>query len=410
MRLIRALAGAAAAACLIFAGQARAASPAQYAECSTYSTTSDTYGTACSLAFAPASTATYLILAQFNVRQRTGASYLSRVRLDIDTTETRLSQFDHQEEWWKHNALYIEQVELASGGTRTISLEASSSAGGNQTEVLDARIWALPLTGDEYAEDLGADSTTSSSFADGGATLTFTPGATADYLICGAGILNGNSASVNFEAQITVDGTSQGVHNWRPFSTGAWNPAQFCFVENLDTSSHTIKWQIKSNGSSTHQIDESSIFAVPLNTAEFFDYDSTEDSTRATTTAGEDVAGESLVVTEVAVDYLTIGSALIDITSGNYESNISYLYRDNDGDPTGDYVAYNSDNGGSRYSIVFLEQYTSNGGSEAHTLYFGTDETGGGKTAGIDEQRIILIQLEATPAGPGAARRHAVVF
>lgn len=201
-----------------------------------------------------------------------------------------------------------------SSGTRQFDI---THAPGNSADTIGSdEIFLMVMkkdSTDQYAENLTADSRTSSTLADR-ATLTFTPGSQGDYLILFSaevgGIItattNGSCRSLldidGTEYFDTVDGYFASTASARPTWAGA-------LVVNLTAASHTIKIRYSSpDNTSTANIRNTRILAIRLDTfgQSATDQDATEQSTSSTSYQSAATAA----LTAVATEYMNLGTGL----------------------------------------------------------------------------------------------------
>lgn len=169
----------------------------------------------------------------------------------------------------------------------------------------------------QYNESEGESTTTSNVFQDK-VTLTFTPGATKNYLIIASGLVAHASTSYVTEVQLTIDGSTYAINEFQPSGAAATNYYSFAShkVVSLDATAHTIKVQYRSTTSGqTAKIKNALIIAVEVQ-----DYETAISETQSQTTSTSYQDKTTLTFTPASAgDYLIIATA--DLSAANNTSS-----------------------------------------------------------------------------------------
>ena len=215
-----------------------------YAESLGYSsTTSETYRDKVVLSFTPYTTGNFIIIAAAEVTSST-TSYHVQTRLTVDSATYQELAYRPKDysDWYPFNGL--KRLTLNGGSTYEIKLQYCSSYSGAIAGIRDARIVVLGLQS-EYAESEEL-STTTNTFWQDKATLTFTPSSSGDYLVVAAANYRGSHTNRDVYVRLVQD--SFIVHSdtsGRPGSGGTANYYNFGVMRQvtLDASQHDFSIQ-----------------------------------------------------------------------------------------------------------------------------------------------------------------------
>ncbi len=281
----------------------------RYRTAATFTGTGWNPNTPADLVFNPGATRNYTIYAMCTYHGYTNAQTL-KLRMKINSTT--------YEEWNTHtkdtasNYCWMSQPQrlALNSGTNTISLEIERS--GTTADIRECTI--IAICDDDYLNvyadiDDTADTTSSTSWVDKGASVTFTAENKPHLIIWQAGH---NTGATNYQSEFRLyDGTTGYSADSREFDDGTKAleiPYFGIMAPTLAASSHTFKLQAQvENASNTTGIDESSVVV----------FQATEASTGITGTAAiTEAADTSAGAGDVLIEGSTAATEASDTISG----------------------------------------------------------------------------------------------
>lgn len=257
--------------------------------------------------------------------KNSGTTDDTKVRLYNDSASVTLQEQNYES---KDATDYIPVggvIKVTSAATPAdidVSLEWANENTASDNAIKEARIIALKReSGDEYAEDLGLSTTSSTSYQTK-VTASFTPGSAGDYYILGSCSISNDSAF-----QGSISGIFDGTNNLRE------GYAQLADVTNYVAYRPLIKaaslsgsqnWSLRyrhSGGGGAVQIREACVVALRGDTFDDAQYGESTGISKTTSTSYQDKA--TVTFTPAAVDYLVLGSSSL----GHSTTNSSVLAR-----------------------------------------------------------------------------------
>ena len=370
-------------------------SQSYYSESTAESTwsTDTTYQDKTTMTFTPESNSTYLIIASWLMRQtRLRTGYYVQGKLTRTTGTAK--DFNELIYYPKDATDYI------SGGTigidtfgesptsQTYKIQYRTTSTSSVARIKEAKMIALKLDTniDKYAESETRTTTTSTTYQDK-TTLTFTPASTGDYIILASATLDGSSASYDYRAQLTIDGTAYSTTN---IETNLATNRELWFVlkkVNLSAASHTIKIQYSSESSAgTTGIADARIVAIRAD--RFLNNYYGENETRATTTSTSYQTYLTLTDTPQATDHLILAVEDLDASSTSYSTYGQALK----GATTyGEMLREAKDATGRGMQYFTLKKETLTNSSTSWYLQYRSENAAA--TAGINNGRILVLEL-----------------
>lgn len=208
--------------------------------------------------------------------------------------------------------------------SQTYSIEYRTLDTGYTAYIKQAALAVLKLTSsDKYVESPTRVTTSSTTFQDG-ATLTFTPASSGDYLIIASAVADMPGGAVFVGLQLDINGTTQFGEPWQwedgqTTSTQSWSTM---YKANFAASSQTIKLQYKNLGSGgTIGVSYQRIVALRLDGFEGVHY--ADQTTPASTTSTSEQTFLTLSATaESAKDHLRLWCS----TPGTNSQATSHVY------------------------------------------------------------------------------------
>ncbi len=302
-----------------------------YAESLSESTvTSATYQDKVSLTFTPDPNTDYILFWSTDVIEiSTAVSVFSRL---YNSTDAVVLSEQNQENRTTSGSPYRFSGGIAkfSAGASPVSttfkIQYHDSDGASTAKIRNARLLAVRVDAlDAYAESLSDQAVTSNTYVDG-ASLTFTPATTGDYLVFAT--CDFNHASTADEMYIRLldpDGTTnycelQHINR----DTANYNPYVAMVKKNLTNSSKTFKLQIHRTSANTITIKNQRLYAMRLD-AGFTNSYYAEDRTRATTTSTTFQDDNSLTQSTNAADHLIFNCAGLDGTLNSESQQCQFL-------------------------------------------------------------------------------------
>ncbi|MEA2085659.1 MAG: hypothetical protein U9O84_01245, partial [Chloroflexota bacterium] len=238
------------------------------------STTETTYQDKTVLAFTPATTGDYLVLASCSITgDRTDKHFYTRLTYD------GVSQGEIVREptvAGNYHSYQIVRVITATSTSHTLKIQYKSEAKPTATATIkNARISAVRLSDlgidAYYTEAEDASTTTSTSYVDK-ATLSFSPSPPqyGDYLVMGFCLLKGDKTAKKAYARLLIDSESYSERSFRPDTVSDCIPL-FAFKKyRTSPGSHTIGLQYKTEAPMKVTCQNARILAIKVNTLESY--------------------------------------------------------------------------------------------------------------------------------------------
>jgi len=243
-----------------------ATNPWQYNQSEGVSTNStNTYSEKVNLTFTPNVQSDYLILGGAELASP-AADDDGDVRVQIDNTTTIGNLiFERDEGDVYSNNFTVADIRTLDATQHNIDMDwRRGPTGTGAVSIRRGRLMAIPVSSYE-SEVTEGDQTVSSDTYTTFETLTFTPSATADYLIIAFCESNHGGTTESLYIRCQIDSTdvvekireAQDVLDWYPFFT--------CDIRSLDNSSHTITIQAAlTTGQANCTLRRCRIFAIPV--------------------------------------------------------------------------------------------------------------------------------------------------
>jgi len=254
----------------------------QAASDSETSTTSTTWQNKTTLAFTPAVSDTWLILA-FGEYKGSSASYASSVRLTVDGAEEGLNNMMVQNAN-EYYSFAVSKVTTLGAASHTLAIDYCSSNAAQTTYLRRARIVAIrKATLDMYSNAADSDVGLTNTTVDY-VTATFAPATAGDYLMIFTAESMGQWGSRTFiDAKLNGNVLDEGQLCSRA-DVNYDSFASFC-VATLPASSQTIALSAYKEGAGWQNIRRCRVAAIRLSGDRFANYSSAVDDTQTGTTS-----------------------------------------------------------------------------------------------------------------------------
>ena len=359
-------------------------------------TTSATYGDKATVTFTPdASSDYYLFWSCLVICDSTSEDAYTRL---YNSTDAVVLAEQNQEHRTTSGTPYRASHGIAkytSGGSpasTSFKIQYRSEVGGTSTRIKEARVLVVKAhADDEYAESLGADTTTSNSYVDTACSLTFTPASQGDYLIFGSADAKTSSSGDVWYLKM-VDSASADVGEMIGVTRDAtnFNPYTVMVKQNLTAASKTFKFQFHRTAAGTITLQNQRILALRADAFDNVYY--AEDRSRATTTSTSYVTDASLTQTPEAKEHIIFNSAFVD-NSTTSVSVISQFYEDSTGFGEFNHRANTGETSSGQRTLFVAYRKTLPASSITWTRQH---KVVSGATSGIDEDAIAVLQSAAS--------------
>jgi hypothetical protein len=274
------------------------------------------------LSYTPDASSTYMLwgMSEMNHQTATTDSYFELYDSVGGAQMEELNiEPDSAGDEWKNFAVISKETFGGSPAAQTVKGRFKTESVGNWTDIRNARGGALKLTANDFMTEVDAQQNITITESNGtwfstNGVLTETVAA-GDYVLiayCQCGI---NSAGINAQLRVDIDGTTQS-EPWETThkDTSNWDHWTFVDILTLSAASHTITIQALRTGG-TFRLRKFKI--ALLSVAEFEATYSNKDFTRSTTTSTTYTnIGPSVTFTPENVDHLIIANWAYDGTDG----------------------------------------------------------------------------------------------
>ena len=361
-------------------------------------TTSSTYQDKVSLTFTPDANTDYILFWSAGVIEvSTTVSVFSRL---YNSTDAVVLSEQNQENRTTSGSPYRITGGMAkfSAGASPVSttfkIQFHDSDGASTAKIKNARILAVRVDAlDAYAESLSDQTSTSNTYEDG-ASLTFTPGSTGDYLIFATCDFNhGSTGDEMFIKLLDPDGSTSYCELQHVNRDAAnYNPYFAMVKKNLTASSKTFKLQVHRTSANTITLKNQRLYAMRLD-AGFANAYYAEDRTRATTTSTTFQDDNSLTQSTNAADHLIFNCAGLDGTLNSESQQCQFL---EDGNVmSGPFEARVNTSATYSYYYPLFIAYKETLTAASHTWKRQFKTVTGTATAGINEDATAVLEISA---------------
>lgn len=358
------------------------------------STSSTTYVDKVALTFTPDANSTYFIIASYLKTDKAtiGTPYARFIR--TSETATTFNE-DLREVTSANSGAYYTSGGIgvdtfgSSPSSQTYKLQFMQTNSLGRAYMKGARIIAIKASGnDQYSESTAESSTTSTTYVDK-TTLTFTPEAQGDYVILAAFDIKSSGSLVKVYVDLNINDTSYS----ETYLDGIDYSTQ-CFIKiiNLPANPNTIKLRYKTEGTNTAYIKNARILALRADTFDAVSYSEDNSPSSTTSTAYQTKLTHTYQPNSVA--YLYLFSAFLTASTSSY-----FAYAKAQFDTTNyEELAIQASSTTSQFSYFLIDKKTPTAASHDWKIAYRSSGTLVSVT--IDDARIALIQLDASPSPP----------
>lgn len=278
----------------------------------------------------------------------------------------------------------------SSPASTTFKIQYYTETGTVTSKIKNARILAVSMvTGDQYTESLADQTTTSNTYVDG-ATLTFTPATSGDYLIFASCDWNHASTTDLLYLQL-LDPSSASIGEMQTHQRDAtnYNPWTTMVKQTLAASSQTFKIQVHRTSANTITIRNQRIFAMRLDAGITNAYYA-EDRVQASTGSTSYQDDNSLTQTTNAADHLVFNVAMVN--SSNSGISVACQFLDDGSTMQGVFEARQNATGGNNCYYPLFVAYKATYTGASHTWKRQYKINSAGFTAYIDEDATAVLE------------------